>query len=255
MCLVDKNAMACYDCMICPITSIACQRLGMPASAEQLHDDVLLHTKYHIKTAHGISDNFYSSNDTQLHQGQGQGSGNAPSCWNATSTPMWTTLSELSPSEFCTFNPSFTNQTSTQGISFVDDTTNLLNCPLTSPVPTNQTMIADLAQLAQTWERLLHTTGGALKPEKCFCYAMLWNYDGVVPTLKTLSQLPSQAVHITDSNNNQNKPIQFKDIDHAKHTLGVRLCPSSANTAEFIWLKQKANNLSHLLHRSNLNCC
>jgi hypothetical protein len=41
------------------VVMIAALRLGMPRPAARMHLSVLLHMKYFIKMAHGISDSFY----------------------------------------------------------------------------------------------------------------------------------------------------------------------------------------------------
>ena len=127
--LIDNDAAACYNRIITNIAAIACQCLEMPLNAEHLHSSILLHNKYHVKTAHGTSDETYQSNPTDPLQGQGQGSGNAPSTWNAVSAPMWTTLANLTPLSYTTINPRGTNVTTTQGIAFIDDTSNMFNLP------------------------------------------------------------------------------------------------------------------------------
>jgi hypothetical protein len=113
--LADNDA---YDRIISPISSIACQSTGMPAEAEQIHTSVLLNTKYRLKTSYGITTNHYAGNNTNPLQGQGQGSGNSPACWNAVSSPMWKALEKLSPLRFTTTTPDQATTTSTQGVAF-----------------------------------------------------------------------------------------------------------------------------------------
>ena len=165
LCLMDNDATACYDRIICSLSSIACQRMGMPKSAEHMHNSVLLKTKYHLKTAYGITKRSYTSLPNNPLQGQGQGSGNSPACWNAISTPMWKALEKLTPLQFTTTTPDQSTSTSTQGVAFVDDAINTFNHPLTEPTPNNDIIIADFNHLVQHWEKLLHTTGGALNPD------------------------------------------------------------------------------------------
>lgn len=54
--LFDNDATGCFDRIIVSLAMIAALRLGMPRPAARMHSSVLLHMKYFIKMAHGISD-------------------------------------------------------------------------------------------------------------------------------------------------------------------------------------------------------
>jgi hypothetical protein len=56
--MFDNDATGCFDWIIISLTMIAALRLGMPRSAAWMHSSVLLHMKYFVKTAHGISTKF-----------------------------------------------------------------------------------------------------------------------------------------------------------------------------------------------------
>jgi hypothetical protein len=71
----------CFDCIIVSLAMIAALRLGMPRPVARMHSSVLLHMKYIIKTAHGISDSFYCVLQDYLLYGTGQGSGASQSVW------------------------------------------------------------------------------------------------------------------------------------------------------------------------------
>jgi hypothetical protein len=44
--------------------------------------------------------------------------------------------------------------------------------------PADQLEVVDKLQKdAQIWEQLLHTSGGALRTEKCLYYALTWDFD------------------------------------------------------------------------------
>ncbi len=250
--LADNDASACYDRIISPISSIACQSTGMPAAAEQLHTNVLLQTKYRLKTSYGITAQHYDGNEDDPLQGQGQGSGNAPACWNAVSSPMWKALAKISPLRFTTSTPDQTITTSTQGVAFVDDAMNMFNVPLTDPTPDTQQLIASFNELVQHWEKLLHTNGGALNPEKCFWFAMLWDYSGTSPRLLHASE-HNHKVYLTNSTNGVTSTLAHKDVDTAERTLGIRISPTGNMTSELQWLTEKAAKFNHLLTHCRLH--
>jgi len=252
LCLMDNDAVACYDRIITPISSLACQRSGMPKPMEHLHNSILLQTKYHIKTSFGTSKQTYTSTLNSPLQGQGQGSGNAPACWNATSSPMWTALRHLSPLQFTTTTPDKSITTSTQGVAFVDDAINMFNYPLQEPLPNQEQTMEHFSHLVQTWEKLLYSTGGALNPDKCFWYAMLWDYDGIAPRLHNKSELNHHILQLTNSTTGSTHNIAQKDVNNATRTLGVRLSPTGNMTNELQWLTEKAGKFKLMLDRCQL---
>jgi hypothetical protein len=77
---------------------------------------------------------------------------------------------------------------------FVDDNTNYSNrfLPWLHKHP-NPTAVWDMIQQdAQTWERLLWTSGGLLKLEKCLYYLMIWTFDAKgTASLTPASEPPS----------------------------------------------------------------
>ncbi len=57
--MFDNDATGCFNRIIIALAMIAAMRLGMPKSVARMHSLVLLHMKYFIKTAYGISEAFY----------------------------------------------------------------------------------------------------------------------------------------------------------------------------------------------------
>jgi hypothetical protein len=77
---------------------ITALQLGMPHSVALMHSSVLLHMKYFIKTAHGISDAFYHMLQEYLLYGTGQqGSGASPSVWLPIVICLRTALTAMAP--------------------------------------------------------------------------------------------------------------------------------------------------------------
>jgi hypothetical protein len=93
--MFDNDATRCFDHTIVSLAMIAALQLGMPRSAARMHSLVLLHMKYFVKTAHGISNEFYRSQQDFLLYGIGQGSGASPSVWLSLVVVMHTTLTIL----------------------------------------------------------------------------------------------------------------------------------------------------------------
>ncbi len=98
---------------------------------------------------------------------------------------------------------------------------------------------------AQTWERLLHSTGGALELSKCFFYVMAWKFkkDGT-PMLLTPDEMPNISIHLTTGTSNTLHPIAHKSTYDAHKTLGLKPNPSVDTAACFTTQLAKGNCIS-----------
>jgi hypothetical protein len=70
------------------------------------------------------------------------------------------------------------HHTKSKGYAFVDDTG--LGCTSHNQESTPQEhkkLIEDLQKLAQEWEQLLFSTGGALNLQKCFWFLLTWKWN------------------------------------------------------------------------------
>ena len=69
---------------------IACRRLGLTKEAAEMLTKALQRTKYLLRTGHGTAAQAYQSTPSNRILGVGQGSGSAPSIWNAIlDTILW----------------------------------------------------------------------------------------------------------------------------------------------------------------------
>jgi hypothetical protein len=78
----------CFDRILPPIISILNRINGCPKEAVQMHAKTLLQAKYHLKTRHGISTEYYSNETTPVY-GNGQGAGDSPSQWSQESALLF----------------------------------------------------------------------------------------------------------------------------------------------------------------------
>jgi len=97
--------------------------------------------------------------------GIGQGNGAGPHIWAAVSSPMFDIM--RSDGFYAHVISSISGQQKQlAGFAFVNDT-DLCIC---GPHINSQNVAHAMQQLVDNWEGLLHTTGGALVPTKCFWY-------------------------------------------------------------------------------------
>jgi hypothetical protein len=148
--------------------------------------------------------------------------------------------------EFCDPTQAFSHQRTGDG--FVDDVANVFNFGLAAMITAHysEQMIAQGMQAeAQTWERLLHSTGGALELSKCFFYVMAWKFkkDGT-PMLLTPDEMPDISIHLTTGTSDTLHPIAHKSTYDAHKTLGVKPNPSADTAACFTTQLAKGNCIS-----------
>ena len=161
----DNDASACYDRIIVALAMLAARRCGMPKNAIRLHADALRFMKYTtIKTIYGVSESNYQGTIFEPLFGTGQGSGASPSAWLSLVVLLLQTLDRIIPHRI-NFEPiSGARPHARIADAFVDDT----NVGFTSSdESTYEELVSRLQTVAQTWEHLLHLSGGKLNLKKC----------------------------------------------------------------------------------------
>jgi hypothetical protein len=127
--------------------------------------------KYLVKTAHGISNEFYQVGALRLSP-----------VWNGTrkwcisfsmaltGVVMLTTLTILAPLSKSFADPWGDILEERNADSFVDDTSNECNDAHLEMAMAFEELIAHAQACAQIWERILYSSGSALELKKCFWY-------------------------------------------------------------------------------------
>ena len=109
--------------------------------------------QFHIKTALGVSKEYYQDTiDTPLH-GSGQGSGSASTLWLFISSIIMTIYQDLATRMQMT-NADITENLQQWIDGYVDDTSIFTSIDEKEQVPTAQTIALQLQQDACIWERL-----------------------------------------------------------------------------------------------------
>jgi hypothetical protein len=93
--MFDNDATGCFDQIVVSLAMIAALQLGMLQSAARMHSSALLHMKYFVKTAHGISEEFYHVLRDYLLYGRGQGSRASPWVWLSIGVCLLTALTPV----------------------------------------------------------------------------------------------------------------------------------------------------------------
>jgi hypothetical protein len=134
------------------------------------------------------------------------------------------------------------------GDGFVDDVANVFNFGLAAMLAVDyaeQMLATGMQAEAQTWERLLWSTGGALELSKCFCYIMTWRFHkNGTPILLTPTEMPDIAVNLTSGNDPNPHQIEHKSVYAAHRPLGVWPPPAGSNPTQFLKSLVRSNTIA-----------
>ena len=216
-CVFNNDAKGCYDRIIPSVGMLACRRLGLPQEPAIALLKILHDMKYHIRTALGITEAHFS-NMTDWILGTLQGSGASPCIWLAISAVLIAALEQQSPG--ITFRSPDGHITESRAAdAFVDDTDLYVSVDIPFPELAAQAQI-----VAQHWEQLLYTSGGALALNKCFWYGITWEWINGIPQMQPISQAPA-TIQLTEGHGSSLNTITRKECWEGVRTLGVRLAP------------------------------
>ena len=171
---VDNDAKSCYDRIIKAMALLACMAIGLPAEAAAMHNKSHDEMTHNIKTRHGLL-RAYCGTDDGGSDGVGQGSGAAGAIWLVYSNTLITALEAFSPGVILVSPTDRLLRVCLIAIFFVDDGTPGVNDAEDDHARPTKEIVAQAQQMAQSWEKLLFASGGALEFSKCFAYYVFWD--------------------------------------------------------------------------------
>jgi hypothetical protein len=223
----NNDCKAAFDCMVPSIGGIALRRLGASSAAVSTLLQTLQQMKYKVQTVLGVSESSFSNEDDWV-LGTLQGYGASPCPWLAITCVLLGALRKRSPG--ITFrNPQGTIECNRIGEAYVDDT----ELWLTMHEKDITQLATEMQDIAQHWEQLLYTTGGALALEKCFFVAIDWSFTKDEYTLCQPSEMNTSITLTSGSNYQDSIPI-------------VQSCPSEGHCNLGAWLAPDGNNVADL---------
>ena len=248
----DNDASSCYDRIVTRFALLCCRAHGVPEGPCKMTAEVLDNVIHKIKTAYGISDDFYNNSpDSPIH-GVGQGSQDGPGLWGVSSSVTFRAADRLSTGLTCV-NPCYDIphrqiSHSRKQDGFIDDVTGWFNRMLQElrlrypNITVPQFSVSDLAEGMQNdamiWQTMLEISGGKLAVHKCLYYLGHWRWtkDGV-PELTPASDIGNLIMLNDDSG-----PIAIPHFDpkEAHLTLGVWKSPGGDLRQQFAHLMTKS---------------
>ena len=179
----DNDASACYDRIIVALGMLAARRCGMPKNAIRLHAEALQFMRYTVKTVYGISELNYVGTIFEPLFGTGQGSGASPSVWLTLVVLLLHSLDRIIPDRMNFSAPSGRTH-SRLSVAVIDDTS--VGFTSSDSSVSYEDLIKRLEHIAQSWEHVLHLSGGQLNLKNCSWFAMRWEWKSGRPTLRAI---------------------------------------------------------------------
>jgi hypothetical protein len=212
-----------------------CQKHGVPQFVCRIAAMGLLMAECSIKTKHGVSLATCSSTDDHATHGPEQGSRMAPALWLVISCLLFEAMTKLCQgAEFCNARQSASHTRTGDG--FVDNVTNFRNFGLADMLlhDCGPVELASGSQhKAQTWERLLCSTGGQLELSKHLHCLMMFDFkpDGA-PSPRKAADMGTDLINLTTGASNTKTEIKHRNCFKAHRTLGLHPAPNGCQLAQ-----------------------
>ena len=245
---LQNDTVACFDRQVTPHAMLNSRKYEVPDKACKLLAATLQQTKYHVKTALGVSTTSYASSPSYPHYGQGQGSGHAGTIWLFESTPMMETIEKPCTGLDIT-SPDHTVSYKLHIIGLVDDKRQYANDWTNN---SEITICNNLQTAASSWEQILHTSGGALELFKCAWYLIQWDFTSSgIPFISTKPN--NNTIDITSSSDKKQRSIQNLTIHETCKYLGVTSAPDENQTHQYNVILKNAKTGAYIITANPFN--
>jgi len=252
---IDNDAKSCYDRILKTLAMVACVSYGLPLLAAAMHNKVHHGMQHQIRTRHGLL-RPYSGSDENPLEGTGQGSGASPAIWLIYSITLLAAFREFVKGMFMSSPTDLELFLVILAILFVDDKMPGVNDADVDEPVSIEDLIEEAKSCAQSWERLLFASGGALEISKCFAYIVYWDLTDGGHRMLSLAEIP--GCDVQDSVGHGPISLTYGDeTDRHYHlvtenpfvgrrTLGVRTAPSGTWDDEFEFRLEQSREVALL---------
>jgi hypothetical protein len=211
----------CYDSVAHLIASIALQSFKVYKVMVAMMLYVLKTMTWYLKTAFGQSKISFGGTVLDPSMGLGQGNDAAPPGFLALCTLMINVYPNLS--QGVTFIGAWAQDAFTLAVVLFVDDSDLFH--MTIGMPSDKEFLQLVQNATNDWAGLFHTTGGMLKPQKCFWFILSWVWKKGKACLETLYELPQDSLYIPQQDGTR-VPIRLKAISDPEKKLGEYTCPT-----------------------------
>ena len=247
----SNDAKSCYDRIVHSVAMLAMRRTGYPKEPLDSMFGTIQQFELFIRTLFGDSDTGFMCSDMELPiQSILQGNGAGPHIWAAVSSAILKAMRDKGIGAKFTYAIDGSSLT-IASFMFVDDHDNIVTEDTNSELPMAEEVTKQMQESFDTWQALLHATGGALVADKSN-WTMIhfkWNKDG---TFYYASQEQSPGeVSMLDASG-QRKQLKRLEPTVGDRMLGVRLSADGKDPEELEFRIEQASKWSKALISGHL---
>ena len=221
-----NDARGCYDRICHSIAVLTLMSFGLPQHIAVLLFQTLQQATHFIQTGFGRSGPAYGNEPG--FSGIGQGNGLGPTLWALISTKLLLMMKAAGHGVHLLTSLSL-QAVHLVGFAFVDDTD--LFCAGSSPSSSGEDMVPEFQGALDRWAGGLIATGGALAPDKSFCYLVDFEWTGHSWAYRSMDSLPGSFTLL--DRYGTRAPLRRFDVDYADKTLGVFISMDGNEQAEY----------------------
>ena len=137
------------------------------------------------------------------------------------------------------------------GYAYVDDT-DLIDVDMRDDKRHLDDAAASMQEAIHRWEGGLKVTGGAIRPDKSWVYAIGFDFDAQGKWHYKPNVAEEYKFQVRDHKDDL-KQMETMEVHEGKETLGVFLAPDGNNDAMIDYLKGKAEHWNELVHTGHLS--
>lgn len=246
--VLSTDAANCYDAVNHAAGSFTLQAMNVPITLIKCYLVCIQTMRFFLETGFGMAKTSYGGSTQNPYMGLVQGSGAAPAAWTAISTVMLSAYkSKGYGAHFLTAWSGIV--LSIAALLYVDDKDLLHMCP--SSVTSENAFCQQVQDATYYWASLLQSTGGDLKPEKCYWYLLSYKFVQGKAVLKPLREINRHRIQILQPNS-VNVSIHLKDPTQALEVLGIWSCPASTGQAQLDHMIKRGRKWGNRVHHSSL---
>ena len=244
---MDDDARNCYDRILTALSAVELRAWGQSFEEAEFSIEFLQKQEYHLKTAHGITDDFYTySRDDPTH-GSGQGIGWAGVKFTKTSDTISKAMAKnCAGMKFQ--DPDHAITIEKNGDLFVDDTA----IGVTDNAKTKETVLEQLEFDQQKHGLYMYSAGHKLAFDKCYFYLIDFIRDGYGHRHKLIHELDG-SLELREGFDTQYKPIKRLQPFASHKTLGIHIAADGNQKGQKRALKKKIEEWCQKLKTRYLN--
>ncbi len=234
--IASVDASNCYNRIAHAMALLIFQAFGVEATTVAAMLEMIQEMKFFLRTAYEDSKDFAGLFIEIKMQGLGQGNRVSPAGWCVISIMiLWAHGAKGHGTQFIA--PMSQVRWSLLAILYLNDM-DLLHLNMEGDELVQEVHLA-LQQSIENWGKLLITTGGSLKPDKCFFHHLDFAWTKKGGWQYVAHHEDETAVITVPMPDGTMAPIKHRAVDDAQKMLGVVTCPSGNSMGSLQQMREK----------------